>query len=184
MSRIGKQPIIVPSSVTVTIEGSRVHVKGPKGELERTLHANVMVDREGDHIVVTVKDPDNTFDRGLWGLSRVLVSNMVNGVTEGFSKKLEISGIGFKALVQGSKLVLSLGFSHPVEKELPKNISVLVEKNVMTISGIDKEQVGHFAAALRELKKPEPYKGKGIKYATETVRRKAGKAAKAVGGAK
>ncbi|TAN58493.1 50S ribosomal protein L6 [Patescibacteria group bacterium] len=182
MSRVGKQLIIIPSSVTVKIDGQKVHVKGPKGESERVFHPNAILALNGQEISVSVKSPEEGFDRGLWGLSRVLISNMITGVTEGFSKKLEIAGIGFKAQVQGNKLVLSLGFSHPVELEFPKNISAAVEKNLITVSGIDKEQVGQFAATVKLLKKPEPYKGKGIKYQGETIRRKAGKAAKAAGG--
>ena len=182
MSRVGKQLIIIPSGVTVKIEGQKVSVKGPKGDLERTFHSNTVIVLNGREISVSVKNPKEGFDRGLWGLSRVLISNMITGVTEGFSKKLEIAGIGFKAQVQGNKLVLSLGFSHPVELEFPKNISAVVEKNLVTVSGIDKEQVGQFAATIKLLKKPEPYKGKGIKYQGEKIRRKAGKAAKAAGG--
>ena len=182
MSRVGKQLIIIPSGVTVRIEGQKVSVKGPKGDLERTFHSNTAIILNGREISVSVKNPEEGFDRGLWGLSRVLISNMITGVTEGFSKKLEIAGIGFKAQVQGNKLVLSLGFSHPVELEFPKNISAVVEKNLVTVSGIDKEQVGQFAATIKLLKKPEPYKGKGIKYQGEKIRRKAGKAAKAAGG--
>jgi len=182
MSRVGKQLIIIPSGVTVKIEGQKVSVKGPKGDLERTFHSNTVIVLNGREISVSVKNPEEGFDRGLWGLSRVLISNMIKGVTEGFSKKLEIAGIGFKAQVQGNKLVLSLGFSHPVELEFPKNISAVVEKNLVTVSGIDKEQVGQFAATIKLLKKPEPYKGKGIKYQGEKIRRKAGKAAKAAGG--
>lgn len=182
MSRVGKQLIIIPNGVTVKIDGQKVHVKGPKGELERILHPNAIIALNGQEITVSVKSPEEGFDRGLWGLSRVLISNMVAGVTDGFSKKLEIAGIGFKAQVQGNKLVLSLGFSHPVELEFPKNISAVVEKNLITVSGIDKEQVGQFAATIKLLKKPEPYKGKGIKYQGEIIRRKAGKAAKAAGG--
>lgn len=181
MSRIGKQVIQIPSNVTVKIDGLRVNVKGPKGELERVFHPNVSIASSGQEINVSVKDPENGFDRGLWGLSRVLISNMIKGVTEGFSKKLEISGIGFKAQVQGNKLVMSLGFSHPVEVEFPKNITAAVEKNIIAISGIDKEEVGQFAAKIRAIKAPEPYKGKGIKYENEKIRRKAGKAAKAAG---
>ena len=182
MSRVGKQLIIIPSGVTVKIEGQKVSVKGPKGDLERTFHSNTVIVLNGREISVSVKNPEEGFDRGLWGLSRVLISNMITGVTEGFSKKLEIAGIGFKAQVQGNKLVLSLGFSHPVELEFPKNISAVVEKNLVAVSGIDKEQVGQFAATIKLLKKPEPYKGKGIKYQGEKIRRKAGKAAKAAGG--
>ena len=182
MSRVGKQLIIIPSGVTVRIEGQKVSVKGPKGDLERTFHSNTVIVLNGREISVSVKNPKEGFDRGLWGLSRVLISNMITGVTEGFLKKLEIAGIGFKAQVQGNKLVLSLGFSHPVELEFPKNISAVVEKNLVTVSGIDKEQVGQFAATIKLLKKPEPYKGKGIKYQGEKIRRKAGKAAKAAGG--
>ena len=182
MSRVGKQLIIIPSGVTVRIEGQKVSVKGPKGDLERTFHSNTVIVLNGREISVSVKNPKEGFDRGLWGLSRVLISNMITGVTEGFSKQLEIAGIGFKAQVQGNKLVLSLGFSHPVELEFPKNISAVVEKNLITVSGIDKEQVGQFAATIKLLKKPEPYKGKGIKYQGEKIRRKAGKAAKAAGG--
>lgn len=181
MSRIGKQIIIIPTGVTVKNENGNLHVKGPKGELSRIIHPNVILTITNSDIVVTVQDPENVFDKGLWGLSRVLVSNMVKGVVDGFEKKLEISGIGYKAAVQGEKLVLNLGFSHPVEVEFPKNIKATVEKNIITVNGIDKEEVGQFTARVRELKKPEPYKGKGIKYVGEVVRRKAGKTAKAAG---
>lgn len=144
-------------------------------------HPNVILTPGEGSITVTVKDPDEKFDRSLWGLTRVLINNMVTGVTVGFQKKLEINGVGFKAAVAGQKMTLNLGFSHPVEYEIPQGITATVEKNVITIAGIDKQLVGETAAKIRSFKKPEPYKGKGIKYDTEVIRRKAGKVVKAAG---
>jgi large subunit ribosomal protein L6 len=179
MSRVGKKPIIVPSGVEVTLDGLSVIVKGPKGQLERTLHHHVMVTREEDALTVTVKDPEEKNDRALWGLSRQLLSNMIDGVTEGFEKKLELVGVGYKAAVSGSTLTMHLGYSHPIDVPIPEGVEVSVEKNTnITIAGINNEVIGNLAASVRALRKPEPYKGKGVKYAGEVIRRKLGKAAK------
>lgn len=181
MSRIGKQLIPIPSGAEVTIVGSDIRIKGPKGELVRTLHPVVTLIQENSALQVTVANPEEKSQRALWGLSRALLANMVEGVTNGFSKSLEVNGVGFKVALAGNALTLSLGFSHPVVFPLPTGILGAVEKNVITISGIDNQLVGETAARIRALKKPEPYKGKGIKYVGETVRRKAGKAGKAGG---
>ena len=181
MSRIGKVPVTIPSSVTMTLQGQELKLKGPKGELSMVAHPNVILTAGEGLITITVKEPDEKFDRSLWGLSRVLVNNMVIGVTTGFQKKLEINGVGFKAAVAGQKMTLNLGFSHQIDFPIPDGITATVEKNVVTIAGIDKQLVGETAAKIRSLKKPEPYKGKGIKYDTEVIRRKAGKVVKAAG---
>lgn len=181
MSRIGKQPIHIPAGVQVARDGTDVRVKGPKGELSLALHPSVHCAQENSTLTITVTNPDEKSQRALWGLSQRLVANMVQGVTAGFSKQLEVNGVGFKVALSGTSLTLSLGFSHPVVFQLPAGISAIVEKNVITISGIDKQLVGETAARIRSLKKPEPYKGKGIKYTDEKIRRKAGKAGKAGG---
>ncbi len=181
MSRIGKLPIIIPDGVTVTINGQSVDVKGPKGSLHLDLHPHVTLNQDGQRLNVTVKDADEQYDRALWGLSRVLVHNMMVGVTTGYEKKLEINGVGYKAQVAGKNITLSLGFSHQIDFPIPEGVTVTVEKNVVSISGIDKQLVGETAAKIRALKKPEPYKGKGIKYSDEVIRRKAGKVVKAAG---
>ena len=181
MSRIGKLPITIPAEVTVTLNGQHLALKGPKGSLELTAHDQVMVAFADQKISVQVKNPDNQFDRALWGLTRALIANAVIGVTKGYEQKLEINGVGFKAAVAGKTLNLNLGFSHPVAFPIPEGITMTVEKNVVTISGIDKQLVGETAATIRRLKPPEPYKGKGIKYAEEVIRRKAGKVVKAAG---
>ncbi len=178
MSRIGKRPIPVPAKVTVTISGSEVSVKGPKGELSRVLPEGVTVQQEGDTLVVQRRD-DSRLARERHGLCRTLVANMVEGVSTGFQKKLEIQGVGYRAQVQGRNLNMSLGYSHPVIFEPPKGIEFAVENNTnITISGIDKEIVGNIAAKIRAARPPEPYKGKGVRYAGEQVRRKAGKSGK------
>lgn len=179
MSRVGKKPLQIPSGVTLTVTGQEVRVKGPKGELTFTLHPSVSAAVVDGTLGVTVKDPENVEDRALWGLSRRLIENMVVGVTQGYEKKLEINGIGFKAALAGQNLKLEVGFSHDVDFAIPAGIKVTVEKNIISVSGIDKQLVGEIAANIRAIKKPEPYKGKGIKYVDETIRRKAGKAAKA-----
>lgn len=181
MSRIGKLAINIPAGVTVLIKDQRVDVTGPKGQLGLTLHDHVHVTLDGQHLTVTVSDPDNQFDRALWGLGRALLANLVIGVTAGFTKKLEINGVGYKAALTGKNLTLNLGFSHPIEFPIPEGITVTVEKNVVTISGTDKQLVGETAAKIRGFRPPEPYKGKGIKYSDEIVRRKAGKVVKATG---
>ncbi len=179
MSRIGKQPITVPAGVEFVVVGAQCTAKGPKGSLVLALHPHVSVTREGDELRVTVQNPEDGRDRALWGLFGRLVHNLVEGVTKGYTKQLELNGVGFKVANSPKGLAMSLGFSHPVEYVLPAGIQATVEKNLITISGIDKQLVGETAACIRRLKKPEPYKGKGIKYVDEVIRRKAGKAAKA-----
>ncbi len=178
MSRIGKRPIPVPKNVTVTIANQHVAVKGPKGELARTLPDEVEVVQEGETILVNRRN-DSRVARQRHGLSRTLVANMVEGVSQGFQKRLEIQGVGYRAQVQGRNLVLSLGYSHPVQIEPPDGIQFAVENNTnVVVSGINKEIVGNVAAQIRAARPPEPYKGKGVRYAGEIVRRKAGKAGK------
>lgn len=179
MSRIGKMPIAVPAGVTVTIaENNKVTVKGPKGTLERVLPSEMTIKEEDGHITVT-RPSDLKKMKSLHGLTRTLVNNMVVGVTNGYEKKLEINGVGYRAQKQGKKLVLSLGYSHPVEMEDPEGIESTMEgQNVIIIKGIDKEKVGQYAAEIRDKRRPEPYKGKGIKYADEVIRRKVGKTGK------
>jgi len=171
MSRIGKQPIEIPKDVQASLDSNFVIVKGPKGELKQEIKAQVAIDK--DQILVK---SDN---KALWGLYRTLINNMIQGVTKGFEKQLEIVGVGYKAEIKDKKLIMQLGFSHAVEIEMPKNIEIKVEKNIITISGIDKQLVGQTAAKIRSMKKPEPYKGKGIRYVGEQVKIKPGK--KAVG---
>lgn len=166
------------------MKGETLTVTGPKGALSLQVHPKVSVAVSESEITVTVQKQDNKKERAMWGLFRALIQNLVEGVTKGFEKKLEVNGVGFKVATQGTKLVMSLGFSHPVEMEIPKDVAVTVDKNVITIQGADKQLVGQFAAEVRELKKPEPYKGKGIKYIDEVIRRKAGKVVKVVGGGK
>ncbi|MFH1145760.1 MAG: 50S ribosomal protein L6 [bacterium] len=178
MSRIGKLPVIVPAGVTVVLSGRTVQVKGPKGELKRDLNPVVKVVQEQNSLTVSVPRPENKDERALWGLTRALLQNMVKGVTDGFGKQLEINGVGMKATIQGKKLTLNVGFSHPVEFVIPDGVEIKVEKNVITLSGPDKELVGQIAANIRKIKKPEPYKGKGIKYIDEVILRKEGKVVK------
>jgi large subunit ribosomal protein L6 len=179
MSRVGKQPIPIPTGVVVAIDGSRVTVKGPKGELEHVAPPTIAVARDGDEIVVTRPD-DERENRALHGLTRSLLANMVAGVSEGFSRELEIVGVGYRATAQGSgKLELQLGFSHPVRFDAPEGITFEVPQPTrITVRGCDKQLVGQVAANIRKIRKPEPYKGKGIRYADERVLRKAGKSAK------
>jgi len=179
MSRIGKNPVPVPAGVDVKIgEGNLVTVKGPKGTLERKLSSDMNIALEAGQITVTRPNELKRF-KSLHGLTRTLINNMVVGVTEGYSKVLEINGVGYRAAKSGKKLTLNLGYSHPVEMEDPDGITSEVEgNNKITVSGIDKEKVGQYAANIREKRPPEPYKGKGIKYETEYIRRKAGKAGK------
>jgi large subunit ribosomal protein L6 len=176
MSRIGRKPIDVPTGVTVTVEGSRVAVSGPKGSLEERLLPGLAAVQEGAQVLVS-KQIENPQTQASFGLMRTLIDNMVVGVSKGYERKLEINGVGFRAAVNGQMINLSLGFSHPVEFHLPEGIEAKVEKNIVTITGYDKQLVGQVAANLRALKKPEPYKGKGIKYIEERIRRKAGKTA-------
>ena len=177
MSRIGKLPIEIPSGVTITVDNSDVIVKGPKGELKTALLPRVKVGIEQDTLSVT-RENDEKQSKAQHGLMRALINNMVNGVTKGFEKKLEVNGVGFRVNGGGQSLEMSLGFSHPVKYQAPEGINITVDKMNITISGIDKQQVGQVAAEIRSLKKPEPYKGKGIKYIDEVIIRKAGKAGK------
>lgn len=176
MSRVGKQPISLPKGVDVKINGQKVEVKGPKGALSREFHDLVEIEQDGGEL--RVKPREESQNAGaLWGLTRSLLNNMVQGVSQGFVRKLEINGVGYRAEVKGEVLNLALGFSHPVEFKIPKGISVVVDKNTkITLTGIDKELLGLTAARIRAYRPPEPYKGKGIKYAEETIRRKVGKA--------
>jgi large subunit ribosomal protein L6 len=183
MSRIGRLPITVPSGVDVTIDGRNVTVKGPKGTLSRSLHPDITVSRENGTIVVTRPTEQKTHKQ-LHGLTRTLVNNMVVGVTDGYRKGIEITGVGYRAALSGRKLTLNLGYSHPIEIEPPDGITFEVETPTrLAVVGIDKELVGEIAAKVRSTRKPEPYKGKGVRYAGEYVRRKAGKAGK-IGGKK
>lgn len=175
MSRIGKQPIPLPQGVEINIDGNAVAVKGPKGTLQRKLHSNMIIRVEDGRILVE-RPTDNPTDRALHGLSRTLVNNMVVGVTTGFQKTMELVGVGYKASKQGKKLVLAVGYSHPVEMDPPEGIDVEVPTPTrIIVKGVDKEKVGAFAANVRAVREPEPYKGKGIKYENERIRRKAGK---------
>ena len=175
MSRIGQKPVAVPKGVTVTLSGNSVSVKGPKGELARTFPPEMTLAMEGDNVTVS-RPSDETRHKALHGLSRTLLANMVEGVTQGYKKTLEIQGVGYKAETKPFGLQLSLGFSHPVQYKAPAGIKFAVENNtVVKIEGADKEMVGQVAAELRNMRPPEPYKGKGIRYQGEQVRRKAGK---------
>lgn len=181
MSRIGKLPIRIPDGVIVTVQSGQAAVKGPKGELSIAVPPQITVVVADNQVTVTAEHPDIQADRALWGLIRMLIANMIIGVTTGFEKKLEIIGVGYRAAISGQNLTLNVGYSHPVEFPVPAGIAVKVEKNVVTISGIDKQLVGEVSAKIRAIRKPEPYKGKGIKYSTEIIRRKAGKVVKAAG---
>ncbi len=223
MSRVGKKPVVIPSGVKVEFKQPSLTVTGPKGTLTIQIHPKVLVTVTDSEVTVDVAKQTDKKERALWGLSRALIQNLVDGVVKGFEKKLEVNGVGFKvemnkvaqakeayakkreegvkqgkagqvteaeyslkrlAQLQGQVLEMRLGFSHPIFAEIPEDVSVVVEKNVITITGADKQRVGQFAAEVRELKKPEPYKGKGIKYIDEVIQRKAGKVVKVVGGGK
>ena len=176
MSRIGKKPVDVPKGVTVSLEGQTLKVKGPKGELERTLHPEMQIAVEGNTVTVT-RPSDESNHKALHGLTRTLLANMVEGVTKGYSRQLEISGVGYKAEVRPYGLQMSLGFSHPVEVRAPQGIKLTApQPTVVIVEGADKEVVGRVASEIRKIRPPEPYKGKGIKYQGEIIRRKAGKA--------
>lgn len=177
MSRIGKLPIEVPSGVTITVESNRVSVKGPKGELSEALLDGMTIKQEDNQLTVMRKD-DEAIHRARHGLQRTLIHNMVLGVTEGFSKELEVNGVGFRVSMAGADLNMKLGFSHDIKFPVPQGIQVTVDQNKITVSGISKQQVGQVAAEIRAFKKPEPYKGKGIKYSDERVLRKSGKSGK------
>lgn len=178
MSRIGRLPVVVPAGVEVTIaENNEVTVKGPKGTLEKALPREMDIKLEDGHVVVT-RPSDLKKMKSLHGLTRTLIQNMVTGVSEGYEKVLEVNGVGYRAAKQGKKLVLSLGYSHPVEMEDPEGLESAVDGNKIIVKGIDKEKVGQYAAEIRDKRRPEPYKGKGIKYADEVIRRKVGKTGK------
>ena len=178
MSRIGKAPIAVPSGATVTIDGQTVTVKGPKGQLSWTVASEIEVKQEGGDLLLSLRE-DTPRARSMWGLSRTLVSNMVTGVTAGFERTLELVGVGYRAAMKGNALSLQLGFSHDVDIAPPAGVTFAVPKQTeIKISGVDKQAVGEIAAKIRKIRPPEPYKGKGVRYAGERVLRKAGKAAK------
>ncbi len=177
MSRIGKQPISIPGGVTITVDNDLVAVKGPKGELSTPVLSGMKITQEDGNLSVA-RESDSKIHKANHGLMRTLINNMVVGVTEGFSKKLEVNGVGFRNQVQGQTLKLSLGFSHEIEYKIADGIQVDSDQNVFTISGIDKQLVGQVAAEIRAFKKPEPYKGKGIKYSDERIIRKSGKSGK------
>ncbi len=179
MSRIGRMPVIVPPGVEVVIDGTQVRVKGPKGELQYTFPAEVNFSKEGQEIHV-IRLAEDKFSRSLHGSTRAILNNMVHGVHQGFEKRLEVNGVGYRAEIEGNNLVLHVGYSHPVKIEPPSGISFSVDGKTrqITVMGFDKQQVGQVAANIREVRLPEPYQGKGIKYLTEKVRRKAGKTGK------
>lgn len=175
MSRIGKMPISLPKGVTVDLDEGRVRVKGPRGELARQVPAQISILRDDGELRVE-RSSDEPTHRSLHGLTRSLIANMVTGVTDGFTRRLEVNGVGYRAAVSSGNLVLQVGYSHPVLVPAPQGISFAVQANAITVSGADKELVGETAAQIRRVRPPEPYKGKGIKYAEEVIRRKAGKA--------
>lgn len=173
MSRIGKKPILIPENVDIKIDGQKVTVKGPNGELSIVVRPEVRLELKEQQISVSTAEEN----KNLWGLTRALIFNMVKGTTEGFEKKLELRGIGLKGELVGEELVLAVGFSHPVKLVIPKDLKLKIEKNIITVSGADKGSVGQFAANIKKVKKPEPYKGKGIRYLGEEIRKKEGKKA-------
>ncbi|CAN5679214.1 50S ribosomal protein L6 [soil metagenome] len=177
MSRVGKLPIRIPSGVTITVDPDVITIAGTKGTLKQFTMDGISVRHEGEELIVT-RDNDAPKKRAKHGLMRALLNNMVNGVSQGFSKKLELNGVGYRVALAGNGLKLSVGFSHPVNYELPQGVTATVEQNIITIMGVDRQQVGQVAAEIRALKKPEPYKGKGIKYVGERIIRKSGKSGK------
>ncbi|PIR73942.1 MAG: 50S ribosomal protein L6 [Candidatus Magasanikbacteria bacterium CG10_big_fil_rev_8_21_14_0_10_47_10] len=179
MSRIGKQTIEIPAGVSVSLHEGILHVQGPKGELTRVVHPVVSILVADNTVTVDVKNKEEKSERSLWGTFSSHVQNMVTGVSQGFKKQLEINGVGYRISMQGKDVKLEVGYSHPVVFVVPEGIAASVEKNIITVEGADKETVGRVAAEMRAIRKPEPYKGKGIKYIDEQIRRKAGKAAKA-----
>ncbi|MBI2990499.1 MAG: 50S ribosomal protein L6 [Candidatus Magasanikbacteria bacterium] len=177
MSRIGKQIINIPQGTTAQLSGSILSIKGPKGELQRTIHEKVQIQVAGSDITVDVKEKEEKSERSLWGTFASHIMNMIEGVNKGFEKKLEINGVGYRASMQGTDLKIEVGFSHPVIFKIPSGIQAQIEKNIITVRGADKELLGDTVAKIRAIRKPEPYKGKGIKYVDEVIRRKAGKTA-------
>ena len=177
MSRLGKLPIILPAGVTATLSGHLLVVKGPKGELKQDFNSDIIVTIEETQILVSKNENGSKKASVMWGLYRTLFANMVEGVSAGFVRKLEINGVGYRANVAGNRLNMALGFSHPIEFDLPEGITALVEGNIITLNGFDKKLIGETAARIRKIRKPEPYKGKGVKYLEEVLRRKAGKSA-------
>lgn len=177
MSRIGKLPIAIPSGVTITVDDAEITVSGSKGTLKQFTMPGITVKQEGDEVLVTRVNDEPT-NRAKHGLMRALINNMVTGVSQGFSRKLEINGVGYRAAMQGADIKMNLGFSHDVIYKLPAGVTAVIEQNTITVSGISKQQVGQVAAEIRALKKPEPYKGKGIKYEGERLIRKSGKSGK------
>lgn len=175
MSRIGKQPIQIPENVEVKLDDDLILIKGSKGELKQKLHPDIEIEVKDKKVMVKLKE--SAKNTAIWGTFRSLVANMIKGVTEGFEKKLIFEGVGYKANVEGKKLVLNLGYSHPIEVEAPQGIEFKVERNAIIVSGINKQLVGEIAANIRSKRKPEPYKGKGIRYEDEVIRRKVGKKA-------
>ena len=183
MSRIGKKPIEIPAGVLVKIEGQKVEVKGPKGELSRSFRPEIAIEQKDNRVMLTPVT-HSKLGKSLWGLTRTLLFNMIQGVSQGYEKRLEIEGVGFRAAVEGDSLTLNLGFSHPIRLKTPEQMTVSVAKNIIVVLGVDKEQVGQFAARIRKMREPEPYKGKGIRYEGEVIRRKLGKKAVSSGGGK
>jgi large subunit ribosomal protein L6 len=179
MSRIGKQPVLVPTGVDVTIDGQNVSVKGPKGSLALAVAEPISVDRDDDGAIVVTRPNDERLNRSLHGLSRTLVANLITGVTEGYTTKMEIFGVGYRVLLKGNSLEFALGYSHPVVIEAPEGISFAVETPTkFSVTGIDKQKVGQISANIRRLRRPDPYKGKGVRYEGEQIRRKVGKTGK------
>jgi large subunit ribosomal protein L6 len=174
MSRVGRKPVVLPKGVNVSVSNGQVAVKGPKGELKKSVPTGVTVKAAGTELTVERAD-DSRENRAKHGMMRALVANMVKGVSDGFERRLEINGVGYRAEVAGQKLTMALGFSHPVNFELPKGISAKVDKNILILMGIDREMLGETASKIREIRPPEPYKGKGIKYVEEHIKRKVGK---------
>jgi large subunit ribosomal protein L6 len=180
MSRVGKKPILIPQGIDVKIEGQTIKVSGPKGELSREIRPEIKIDIKDEKILLHA-GIETKKNKALWGLSRALLANMLKGVNEGYEKKLEIQGLGYKAQLSEENLLLYVGYSHPVEIKAPPGIKFSVDKNIITVSGIDKELVGETSAVIRRMKPPEPYKGKGIKYLGEKIKKKMGKKAVAAG---
>jgi large subunit ribosomal protein L6 len=177
MSRVGKKTIEIPQGVTVELKDGDIVVKGPKGQLSRILSDKVQVNIENNIVTVNVANENNKFERSLWGTFSSHIQNMIKGVTEGFKKQLEVNGVGYRVAMQGADLKIEVGFSHPVLYKVPEGVGATVEKNLITLESFNKELLGNTAAEIRKIKKPEPYKGKGIKYVDEVIRRKEGKTA-------